>query len=298
MKKYLLFILFLFYFSTSVFGQITVKGKIFNQRGNLILRPVIIKDSDSSQIITTSDGTFEIEAKSRNDTLIFSSIGYNSQKITVDKIINDSIVTLEYQMRTTSCYVIISYKIPLRIKYWSGIFYNPYGIIISDGFYINNDKKNRKYFAFEAGYSTNFKNNSDFYGGLGTDVIGKYMYYIFQQTTFNKSETENKIATHFMGSSSNLKFKHIYLSYGVGHQTFTKKGVENNEFKNFGVSLGLSKKIKYIGSISAKSFYWQDYWAWEASINRDLTKKITTSISYYQITQNFKELKFILGHRF
>lgn len=302
MKKSILFILFLFYFSTSVFGQITVKGKIVDARGRLILCPVAIKNSNSTYSTTTNTGNFEIEVKSKNDSLIFSSAGRDSQKFIANKIINDSIVTLKSRNVCTFTGTRVVYVSPLEIKYWSGLFYNPYGIVLSKGFYLNKEQENRTYFLFRAGYSTNFKSNSDFYGGFGTDAIGRYMYYIFQQTTFNKSETENRITTHFIGSSSNLKFIKTSLSYGIGHQIFSKTGIENNKTDNYGIRLGLSKKIKYIGTISAKSFYWQDYWAWDIRFNKEFRYKrrlrFNTDINYRQTTPHFKEVNLTLGYIF
>ncbi|WP_338790558.1 hypothetical protein [Bernardetia sp. MNP-M8] len=303
MKKSILFMLFLLLISYSVFGQVSVKGKIIDARGRPILRPVAIKNSDSTYSTTTNTGSFEIEVKNKNDSLIFSSAGRDAQKFIANKIINDSIVTLE-SGNVCTLRVIVVYVEPLEINYWSGIFYNPYGIMISKGFYSNKEQENRKYFLFRAGYSTNFKGNIDFYGSAGTDLLGQHIYYTFQQTTVNKSETENKITTHLLESSTG--FKYFGIMYGIGYQQFERKGIENSLKKNWGANIGIAKYIKYVGNLYFKSLYWQDYWAWDIRLHKDFRYKprykkrltFTTDIQYRQTTQDFKEINLALGYIF
>lgn len=292
--------LFLLLVSYSVFGQITVKGKIVDTLGRPILRAVAIKNSDSTYSTTTNTGSFEIEVKSKNDTLIFSSVGRDTQKFIANKIINDSIITLKSRNICTFTGTRVVYVSPLEIKYWSGIFYNPYGISIEKGFYLNKEQENRTYFLFRAGYSTNFKNNVDFYGSAGTDLLGQHIYYTFQQTTTNRAETENKIVTHLLESSTG--FKYFGVMYGIGYQQFQRKGIENNLKKNWGANVGIAKSIKYVGTLYFKSLYWQDYWAWDIRLNKEFRYKrrlrFNTSISYRQTTQNFKEINLALGYIF
>ncbi|WP_375559936.1 carboxypeptidase-like regulatory domain-containing protein [Bernardetia sp. OM2101] len=300
MKKSILFMLFLLSISYSVFGQITVSGRVIDNYGEPVIG-IIIKVKDTLQgTVTDIDGKFIIEVKDENTILIFERHNMTPLELKASVIlaIKGEVFLFSDMDCILTTKTIAVYEGSLDINYWSGIFYNPYGIMISKGFYSKKEQENRKYFLLGAGYSTNFKSNSDFYGGFGTDAIGRYMYYIFQQTTFNKSETENRITTHFIGSSSNLKFIKTSLSYGIGHQIFSKTGIENNKTDNYGIRLGLSKRIKYIGAISAKSFYWQDYWAWEANITKDFKRKIHTSISYRQTTQDFKEINLTLGYIF
>ncbi|WP_375559937.1 carboxypeptidase-like regulatory domain-containing protein [Bernardetia sp. OM2101] len=303
MKKSILFMLLLFSICYSVFGQISVKGKIVDALGRPILRPVAIKNSDSTYSTTTNTGSFEIEVKSKNDSLIFSSAGRDSQKFIANKIINDSTITLK--SRNVCTYrgvgvVRVVYVSPLKINSWNGIFYNPYGIIISKGFYLNKEQENRTYFLFRAGYSTNFKNNVDFYGSAGTDLLGQHIYYTFQQTTINKAETESSITTHLLESSSGVKY--FGIMYGIGYQQFQRKGIENNLKKNWGANIGIAKSIKYVGTLYFKSLYWQDYWAWDIRLNKKFRYKrrlrFNTDINYRQTTQNFKEVNLTLGYIF
>lgn len=304
MKKSILFILFLFYFSTSVFGQITVSGRVIDNYGEPVIG-IIIKVKDTLQgTVTDIDGKFTINVKDENTILIFERHNMPPLELKISAIlaIKGEVFLFSDMDCILTTKIITVYKSPLEINYWSGIFYNPYGITVSKGWYFNKEQEKRKYFSLSVGYSTNFKKNTDFYGSAGTDLLGQHIYYAFQQTIFNKSETENKIATHFMGSSSYLKFIKTSLSYGIGHQKFSKKGIENNKVENFGVNAGLSKYLNFAElSISAKSFYWQDYWAWEANLNKEFYYRkirLNTAISYRQTTQDFKEINLTLGYIF
>ncbi len=278
MKKSILFVLFLLLVSYSVFGQITVSGKVINKHGAL---PNVTVRLKGTQMVTKTDieGKYKILIEDNNAAiLVFLYTGMESKEETVGDCTIIDIVLKDI-------------SIPLTIHYWSGLFYSPYGIVVNKGFYIRNKTD---YFLFEARYGTNFKRNSDFYGVITTKRIA----YIFQQTTFHKSDTENRITTHLLKSSSYLKFIKTGISYGIGHQIFTKKGLENDKRKNFGINLGLFKKVKYVGDISLNSFYWQDYFTWQTNINRAITKKIYTNIAYRQTTQDFKEINLTLGYIF
>ncbi|WP_291726238.1 carboxypeptidase-like regulatory domain-containing protein [Bernardetia sp.] len=291
MKKIILSLLLILSFSYSALGQILVKGKVINKNGALPGATVQIKGTTKGTQ-TYIDGNFEIEVENEENILVFRFVGYETKELKVSEVISLKEIALE-EAELTVCYVPY---LPLKVNYWSGLFYNPYGASLSKMKYFS---FLNRYIDFDIGYSTNFKNNSDFYGEFGTRILTRFISYKFQQTTFEDSDIENRIRTHFLESSSSLKF--INLTYGVGHQSFRKKGIENHELQNYGISLGLRKSIKYIGSLSAKSFYWQDYWAWEANLNRRFfyrKLRLNTGVSYRQIAQDFKEINLTLGYMF
>ena len=307
MKKSILFILFLLLISYSVFGQITVSGRVVDGNGEPIIG-FIIKVKDTLQgTVTDADGKFTIDVKDENTILVFKR--HNTDKpleLKASEIDQDIIwQTTRVIASGFGCVyripIITVYKGSLDINYWSGLFYNPYGIMVSKGFYSNKEKEkeNRTYFLFEAGYSTNFKGNVDFYGSAGTDLLGQHIYYTFQQTAINKLETENKITTHLLESSTGLKY--FGVMYGIGYQQFQRKGIENSLKKNWGANIGIAKSIKYVGILYFKSFYWQDYWAWETNLNKEFyyrKLRLSTAISYRQTTQDFKEVNLTLGYIF
>ena len=293
MKKIILSLVFVLSLSYVALGQIVVKGKIVDkEQGTLPIATVQIKGTTKGTQ-TDINGNFELEVESQNDILIFRCIGYIPLEIPASKV--DSVIYLQPKVTTVTLTCYFPDTSP-KLNYWGGLFYNPYGISVSKYWDYSFLKRG---IDINAGYSTNFKNNSDFYGEFGTRIFTKFISYKFQQTTFEKSDKENRIRTHFLESSSSLKF--INLTYGIGHQSFLKKGIENHELQNYGISLGLRKSIKYIGSLSAKSFYWQDYWAWEANLNRRFfyrKLRLNTGISYRQIAQDFKEINLTLGYMF
>ncbi len=293
MKKSILFVLFLLLISYSVFGQISVSGRVTSEDGALPGVTVQIKGTTKGTQ-TDVEGNFVITVDSENDILVFRFVGYETKEIKVSEInFNKNIILIEAKL--TECFLPAS---TLKINYWGGMFYNPYGVSISKVKYFYSINR---YIIFDTGYSTDFQDNYDFYGRIETQILKRYTSYKFQQTTFQQAETENKIATHILESNSYLRFVKSKLLYGIGHQTFSKKGLENDKTNNYGIHLGLSKYIKYTGTISAKSFYWQDYWAWEANLNKSFFYKklrLNTAIAYRQTTQDFKEINLTLGYVF
>ncbi len=287
MKKSILFVLFLLLTCYSVFGQITVKGKVVDDTGEFLPGATVQIKGTTKGTVTNMEGNFEIDVESKDDTLVFRFVGFKSIEMKVLEI--KEIVALKSPIDFYCDF----YDMPLEINYWSGIFYNPYGISFSK---IWKFLPITYYLKLEGGYSTNFKLNSDFYGKIGSDIFRQRLFYKFQRTTFIDNDKKNTIATHSLETGHN--FGYMVVFGGVGYQKFTKRELENNETKKFGINVGLSKYVRYIGTISAKSFYWFDYWAWEANLNKDFKRKIHTSISYRQTTQDFKEINLTLGYIF
>ena len=83
--KNLLYILF-FHFTLLSFGQeVTVRGKVTDQKtGEPIPGATVIIDKTNKGSQTDFDGKYSIIAKS-NDSLVFSFVGMKTQKIKVDK---------------------------------------------------------------------------------------------------------------------------------------------------------------------------------------------------------------------
>ena len=98
--KNIVFSLFVWCFSVSLFGQVTVSGKVSEKNSNLPLEFVNI-GIVGKNIGTVSDRngnySLQIEPKYENDTLKFSSIGYHSCSVKVSDFIkqNNSNVNLE-----------------------------------------------------------------------------------------------------------------------------------------------------------------------------------------------------------
>ncbi len=290
MKKSILFILFLLSISCSVFGQVRISGRVVDYDGALAGVMIQIKGTQMGTL-TDLEGNFSLLVSNSEDILVFSYEGLITKELQASQVNGD--IALEHPL--TICYMLVPYKV-LKINYWSGLFYNPYGLSFAFTAY---HFPRVSYVHFASGYSTNFNQNYDVFGEIGTRILSRKIHYKFQQTTFQKSEIENQITTHLLESSSDIKIASFL--YGVGHQTFSKKGIEDSQTNNYGIYLGLSKNIKYIGNISAKSFYWQDYWAWEANLDKSIyfrKLRLNTAISYRQTTQDFKEVNLILGYMF
>ena len=149
----------------------------------------------------------------------------------------------------------------------------------------------------EAGFSTNFNQNTDFYGKYGRRIFRQFITYKFQQTTFIESESKNRIVTHLLENNHDLRY--FDLTYGIGYQKFYQEKTENISSKNLGLNLSISKHIPYVALCSVKSFYWFDYWGWEIIYSRGLfTHRLILDVAYRQTIQDFKEINLTLGYMF
>jgi len=70
---------------TFVYGQIPVKGKVISAEDNQGMPGVNILIKGTNQgVVTGPDGSYTISARSAEDVLVFSYVGYNTEEFTVD----------------------------------------------------------------------------------------------------------------------------------------------------------------------------------------------------------------------
>jgi TonB-dependent starch-binding outer membrane protein SusC len=94
MKKNLLFILSLMLFSTTLWAQQTITGKVTGESGESLPGvSVRIKDTQTGSV-TDANGNYSIKSVAKG-VLVFSSIGYKNQEITISSrnVINVSMVS-------------------------------------------------------------------------------------------------------------------------------------------------------------------------------------------------------------
>ena len=71
--------------SSIVFGQISiVKGTVVDDSGMPMLGATIVVEGTENGVTTDFDGNYLINVKKENATLIFSYIGYETQKISIE----------------------------------------------------------------------------------------------------------------------------------------------------------------------------------------------------------------------
>lgn len=225
MKKSILFILFFLLISCSVFGQITVSGRVIDENGALPGATVQIKGTTKGTVADI-DGSFEIEVKSEKDTLVFSYIFIKSKyfitkeiKVSQLKLSSKNIIILKEDKNLKILKHLHLHRL-LKVNYWSGLFYNPYGISAN----LSWKSQGWIYRMAEAGFSTNFNQNTDFYGKYGRRILRQFITYKFQQTTFIESESKNEITTHLLENNHDLRY--FDLTYGVGYQIFAQEKIE------------------------------------------------------------------------
>ncbi len=98
-------------FTTAIFAQSTITGKITDETGEALFGATVQVKGTSTGVTADGDGMYSIQAK-EGDVLIFSFIGYSSQQITVG-----SSTTINVQMEETGLLdevVVSSSRKPIR----------------------------------------------------------------------------------------------------------------------------------------------------------------------------------------
>ncbi|HHH54237.1 MAG TPA: TonB-dependent receptor, partial [Bacteroidetes bacterium] len=84
MKKLIVLTILLNIFIVPIFSQINVTGKIVDANDNSPLIGVnVVEDGTQNGTISDYDGNFQLEVTNQNSVLVFSYLGYQTQKITV-----------------------------------------------------------------------------------------------------------------------------------------------------------------------------------------------------------------------
>ncbi|MCE5174758.1 MAG: TonB-dependent receptor [Bacteroidales bacterium] len=95
--------------STVAFAQTTtVQGKVINTQGESLIGVSIKVKGTGSNTVTNTDGTFKMNVPSKNATIEFSYIGYDTKSIALDGKTNLS-VTLEENLKALDEVVVVGY---------------------------------------------------------------------------------------------------------------------------------------------------------------------------------------------
>jgi len=110
MKNILLF-LFLFLFSLTSVGQFIIEGHVFDEDTLEPLPFTEIRIPNGLENATTNfDGYFKFNSSSANDTVIFSYLGYNAQKKTIEELLSLNKIQIQLKSASLKDPSIISYR--------------------------------------------------------------------------------------------------------------------------------------------------------------------------------------------
>jgi Family of unknown function (DUF5686)/CarboxypepD_reg-like domain len=87
-KNFLLPLVFLFAFTSTVFSQTKVSGVIVDKLGKPIPFANIAFKNSSEGIVSSEDGVFYLESKNSYKTVIITSVGYSDREIDLEKAVN------------------------------------------------------------------------------------------------------------------------------------------------------------------------------------------------------------------
>lgn len=116
-KKFaLLFFVLIFYSMGSLTAQnksTTITGKVSNENGKALPGVTVALQDGNANTITKEDGTYSIQIPSRKGSLVFSSVGYEPQEVSIGNkaIIN---VTLGISQKALQDIVVVGYGSQLK----------------------------------------------------------------------------------------------------------------------------------------------------------------------------------------
>src|SRR5690349_3253709 len=109
-KYVLVLMLLLAGIQTVVLAQsVNVKGKVLNEKAEPMPSVSVIVKGTTTGVSTNNDGEFSINAPNKNSVLVFSSVGYQSQEITVGNQSNLSIVLKVGEAGQLDAVVVVGY---------------------------------------------------------------------------------------------------------------------------------------------------------------------------------------------
>ena len=110
MKKFLLNIIFLAVFTTTVFSQTKVSGVVLDKQNKPIPFANIAFKNSSEGIVASEEGVFYLESLKTYQTIIVTSVGYSDKEIDLEKAINYNFKIQLNEIQTLNEVVIYSGK--------------------------------------------------------------------------------------------------------------------------------------------------------------------------------------------
>jgi TonB-linked SusC/RagA family outer membrane protein len=108
-------VFFLLFSFTQVFAQAKISGTVVDSKGNGIPSITVSEKGGSTSTITEANGSYSITVRNSNGTLVFSSVGFNSQEVAIEgrSAIN---IVLEESVSKLNEVVVVGYGSQSRRK--------------------------------------------------------------------------------------------------------------------------------------------------------------------------------------
>jgi TonB-linked SusC/RagA family outer membrane protein len=115
-KKHLSILIFLFLFSfTQAFGQTKISGTVIDSKGSGVYGVTVSEKGGSTSTITDENGNYSLSVANSNGTLIFTSVGFASQELSIQGKTSITVV-LEENVSKLNEVVVVGYGSQSRQK--------------------------------------------------------------------------------------------------------------------------------------------------------------------------------------
>ena len=285
-KKYTLIILLIF--SSTIFSQIKITGKIKDYNG-LLPGVTVLEKGTKNGTETNLNGEFQIFASNKNSIISFHYLGYITKEIKLNDKTHIEI-TLK---KDCTIHWFDQKKIGLYLN--TGTINNPIG-----GEFQISYSPNYNWSTIKTGisYQTNLKNNKFLYAFVN-------FHHLFVSCDFNADinssyknlDYDNNIKLSAYSMEASLNFNNISTIIGLSTIDFNKTSA-NKKINSIGPTFGLGTWIgkPFLMSLSAKTTIYKNLSEYQAEIKKDY-KGFYGFLKYYKIN-TFNELSLGIGFEF
>ncbi|RLD52840.1 MAG: hypothetical protein DRI94_01820 [Bacteroidetes bacterium] len=259
----------------NIFSQSEVTGVIKDFEGNYLPSAYIQEVGTKNEVVSSEKGKFVINTIKDTCLISFSWIGLETKTI---KVNNDTSVNIILEVWDYE-----SKWITIGSNY--DVMNSTFGFLVSNGFDehpIIHFEDFTESWVYKISGSTDFRNDYSFGVKISCDYFMRYVY----MPTVEYSK--------IWYSSNNFQLYNINLTVGeyirfIDAPILLKLGYQTlNEFKNFGVGLGLQKSHRkpdlYYGVMVS---YWVDYFVYKLYFQSFIYKHKLSIKTNYERIQNF-----------
>ena len=300
MKQITLFFWSLLITFQLTYGQVTIKGYVYDKETQEPLIGVTVIEKDTENGTTTNlDGYFELEVNTTPIALVFSYVG----AITKEELITDA--DKSHKIELIENFVNVKeiilnsngYRKLGRIGIQSGINYTPYGLHLSNV----TPYLFKQFVLFKTSftYMTNFQENSYLNVSLSKlDLLNNYDFTLhlnarYNQKKFRIDQIDWLIQEYNI--TSLIQIRRQGLTLGYGYQSVDNQEVDSG---SHGLVIGLGSQIYRTLYAESQIKYWGDYWQYTFKMSYEIPKTKLELNTAFEKVLDYKEWQFGVSYRF
>jgi len=283
----------------SSYGQITVKGKVFDIEKNILCGVTIREKGTDNFTFSDIEGDFNLQVTDSNSIIEFSYIGFKTKEVTVRETRHFLIILKE------DCFIDFFDERIICLGLSSDPVNSPSGV-----FFQMTHPFIRGALIGKINYQSDFSDNYEF--DIKTGII-----HLIVNCDYNADLDFNyrdiKIVDKFqfknytVESKMNFSRPKIFPNYTTLYLGFGLSDIKKTDFSQtnqagymlgIGTGTGIGRYPHHVSlEIGVKSVYWTNFWEWKGEIIGKINERIYVSAEFDMIDSSFT-MGFKIGYRF